>query len=325
MKSTAVSTSLAASLLLLSACSDATPSDPAGEDDYPTGPVTMYAGAGPGSGFDTTIRSVVESLEQEGIVDVELPVENVEGDVGGTLLAQMIEEHEGADDQVAVTSLAMMANELSGLSDYGYDDVTMIARVMTEYFVVVASPESGYTDLAEAMQAVIAGEASVGAASDDEVPFSLLVAAAGGDPAAVQYAFHEGGAEQSAALLDGTIDIAIAGVSEVIEQIESGDLDALGVLSADPLPGLDAPTAVDQGLDVTLANWRGLYGPPDMPAYAVEYWQDALAEMVESDTWTDIAERDQFTTTYMVGNELDDYLEQTQGDVRTALEETGRL
>lgn len=325
MKTTAVSTGLAASLLLLSACSDATPSASDAEDDYPSGPITMYAGAGPGSGFDTTIRSVVASLDEEGIVEVDLPVENVEGEVGGTLLAQMIEEHEGADDQVAVTSLAMMANELSGLSDYGYDDVTMIARVMTEYFVVVASPQSGFTDLDEAMQAVISGEASVGAATDDEVPFSLLVAAAGGDPAATTYAFHEGGAEQTEALLDGTIDVAIAGVSEVIAQVEGGELDALGVLSAEPLPGLDAPTAAEQGLDVTLANWRGLYGPPDMPAYAVEYWQDALAEMVESATWKDIAERDQFTTTFMVGDELDAYLEQTQDDVRTALEETGRL
>jgi len=34
-------------------------------DDYPSGPVSMYAGAGPGSGFDTTLRSVVESLEEE--------------------------------------------------------------------------------------------------------------------------------------------------------------------------------------------------------------------------------------------------------------------
>lgn len=325
MKTTALGTSLAASLLLLSACSDATPSGADAEDDYPSGPITMYAGAGAGSGFDTTIRSVVASLDEEGIVDVDLPVENVEGDVGGTLLAQMIEEHEGADDQVAVTSLAMMANELSGLSDYGYDDVTMIARVMTEYFVVVASPESGFTDLDEAMQAVISGKATVGAASDDEVPFSLLVAAAGGDPAAITYAFHEGGAAQTEALLDGTIDVAIAGVSEVIAQVEDGELDALGVLSAEPLRGLDAPTAAEQGLDVTLANWRGLYGPPDMPAYALEFWQDALAEMVESQTWTDIAERDQFTTTFMVGDELDAYLEQTQDDVRTALEETGRL
>ena len=65
MKTTAVSTSLAASLLLLSACSDATSSASDAEDDYPSGPVSMYAGAGTGSGFDTTLRSVVESLEKE--------------------------------------------------------------------------------------------------------------------------------------------------------------------------------------------------------------------------------------------------------------------
>jgi putative tricarboxylic transport membrane protein len=110
-------------------------------------------------------------------------------------------------------------------------------------------------------------------------------------------------------------------VSEFISLLKGGDLKALGVVAEEPLPGLDAPTARQQGLDVTLANWRGLYGPPDMPEYAVDYWQNALGKMVESPTWKQIAERNQFTTTLMTGDEFQTYLKDTQAQLKAALEE----
>ncbi len=84
--------------------------------------------------------------------------------------------------------------------------------------------------------------------------------------------------------------------------------------------GLDAPTAREQGLDVTLSNWRGLYGPPQMPDVAVSYWQDALAAMVQTPTWKQSAQRNPFTTTFMVGDELQMFLADTQADLRAALD-----
>lgn len=295
-------------------------------EGYPSGPITMTAGADPGSGFDITIRSVVEALQKEKIVETPLPVENRPGAIGAVFLATMVERYKGDDDQVSVTSLSMMTNELNGMSKYGYDDVTMIARLMTEYFVVVTGPDSPYKNLGDVMAAIKAdpGRVAVGAATDDQAPFDLLVSAAGGDPASVNYVTFEGGGDQSTALLNGDIGVAIAGVSEFISLLNSGDLVPLGVLSEDRLPGLDAPTAREQGLDVTLANWRGLYGPPEMPDYAVEYWQDALGKMVETPTWKEIAERNQFTTTFMTGDEFETYLSDTQADLKTALEEAGQ-
>ena len=58
-----------------------------------------------------------------------------------------------------------------------------------------------------------------------------------------------------------------------------------------------------------------------MPDVAVGYWQAVLAEMVESQTWKQIAERNQFTTTFMVGDEFQVFLAETQADVQVALEE----
>ena len=316
---------LLAGALILTGCQNSDQASGEGTK-YPTGPVTMTAGADPGSGFDITMRSVVEALQKEKIVNVPLPVENRPGAIGAVFLATMVERYKGDDDQVSVTSLSMMTNELRGMSKYGYDDVTMIARLMTEYFVVVTGPNSEYKNLTDVMTAIKAdpGRVAVGAATDDQAPFDLLVAAAGGDPASVNYVTFEGGGDQSTALLNGDISVAIAGVSEFISLLKSGDLKPLGVLSEDRLPGLDAPTAREQGLDVTLANWRGIYGPPDMPQYAVDYWQKALGEMVESPTWKEIAERNQFTTTFMTGDEFQTYLSDTQAQVKAALEEASQ-
>ena len=319
----AIGALLAASLLLTS-CQDA--EQDSGAAGYPSGPITMTAGANPGSGFDITIRSVVEALQKENLVEVPLPVQNRPGAIGAVFLATMVEKYKGADDQVSVTSLAMMMNELRGMSEYGYDDVTMIARLITEYYVVVTGPNSSYTNLADVMTAIQAdpGSVAVGAATDDQAPFDLLVAAAGGDPAAINYVSFEGGGDQTTALLNGDIDVAIGGVSEFTSLITSDALTALGVLSEARLPGIDAPTAREQGLDVTLSNWRGLYGPPEMPEFAVTFWQKALGEMVESAAWKEIAERNQFITTFMIGDEFQTFLAETQTDLKAALEEAGQ-
>jgi putative tricarboxylic transport membrane protein len=323
MIKSAIGAMLAASLILTGCADSGRTPDGHG---YPSGPVTMTAGANPGSGFDLTIRSVVEALQKEKLVDVPLPVQNRPGGSGADFLATMVERFKGVDDQVSVTSLSMMMNQLRGKSKYGYDDVTMIARLMTEYFVVVTGPGSPFKNLGDVMTAIKSDPArvAVGAAHDDEAPFDLLVSAAGGDPSSVRYVTHEGGGDQSAALLKGDIGVAIGGVSEFITLVKSGGLAALGVLADKRLPGVDAPTAREQGLDVTLSNWRGLFGPPDMPKFAVAYWQKALGEMVKSATWNQIAERSQFTTTFMIGDELQTFLAKTQADVKAALEEAGQ-
>ncbi|WP_231743153.1 tripartite tricarboxylate transporter substrate binding protein [Mycobacterium sp. GA-2829] len=322
MKIRALCGAVLAACFVLAGCGESQTADAATE--YPSGPVTMTAGSNPGSGFDITIRAVVDALQKEHLVDVPLPVENRPGGIGAVFLATMVEQYRGRDDQVSVTSLSMMMNELRGLSPYGYTDVTMIARLITEYYVVVTAPDSPYKTIGDVMAAIKADPAlPIGAATDDQAPFDLLVAAAGGDPSTVNYIPFEGGGDQEVALRAGEIPVAITGVSEVVDDVKAGEFAALAVLSENRLPGFDVPTAREQGLDVTLANWRGLYGPPDMPGVAVAYWQKVLGEMVASPTWQQIAAQKQFTTTFQTGAEFETFLAETQEDVKTALAEAG--
>jgi putative tricarboxylic transport membrane protein len=312
------------SLLFLIGCQRTEPvSEPT---RYPSAPIIMTAGAGPGSGFDLTIRSVVEALQDAHLVDVPLTVENRPGRSGADQLATMVEQHAGADDQISVTSLSMMMNQIRGVSPYGYRDVTMIARLMTEYYVVVADPASPFATLGDVMSAVEQrpADVAVGAAKDDEAPFDLLVSAAGGTPSAVRYTPLEGGGDQIEALRAGHVPVAIGGLSEFVDEIRAGTLRGLAVLAENRVPGLDVPTAREQGLDVTLSNWRGLYGPPGMPEQALAYWQKVLGEMVQTPTWQRIADQRQFTTAFLAGGELNTFLDETQADVTKALDDAVR-
>jgi putative tricarboxylic transport membrane protein len=311
----------------MAACSGNAGSGGGNAEEYPSGPITMSVGADPGSGFDLTMRTLVEVLQKEKIVDTPMPIENRPGAASAVWTSQMVERHAGADDQVSVTSLVMMTNNARGQSEYNVDDVTMIARLISEYFVVVSNAGSPYQDLRSVLEAVVAdpGAVPVGAASDDQLPFALLVDAAGGDASQINFVAYEGGGEQSAALLSGDIQVAIAGTSEFLPLIESGELRALTVIGDDRLSGLpDVPTAVEQGFDVTISNWRGIYGPPGMPDYAVSYWQGAIQQAVESGAWAEAAEKNQWVTTFMVGDELDAYLEKTNQQVTAAFEKIGQ-
>jgi putative tricarboxylic transport membrane protein len=54
---------------------------------------------------------------------------------------------------------------------------------------------------------------------------------------------------------------------------------------------------------------------------AVAYWQKVLGEMVQTPTWKEIADKNQFTTTFMVGDEFQTFLGETQADVKAALDQ----
>jgi putative tricarboxylic transport membrane protein len=319
---------LVVTALGLAACGDTdNGSGEGGGENYPSGTINMGVGADPGSGFDLTMRTLVQVLQEEELVEASMPIENHPGAASAVWTSQMVEQFAGADDQVSVTSLVMMTNFHRGQSEYNVDDVTMIARLLTEYFTVVSSADSGYPDLQSVLDAIEEdpGSVPVGAASDDQLPFALLVEAAGGDPSQINFVAYDGGGQQSNALLSGDIAVAIAGTSEFLPLIESGELNALTVIAEEPLEGLpDVPTSVELGYDVTLSNWRGIYGPPEMPDYAVEYWQEVLAQAVETDSWEEAADQNEWVTTYMVDQELEEYLNETDEQVADAFETIGQ-
>ena len=78
----------------------------------------------------------------------------------------------------------------------------------------------------------------------------------------MNYIAFSGGGESMSAILGGQVSVGINGLAEFAPQIEAGTVRVLGISSAERLPGVDAPTLREQGVDVEFENWRSLVAPP---------------------------------------------------------------
>jgi putative tricarboxylic transport membrane protein len=294
-------------------------------EGYPNRPVTLTAAAQPGSGFDVTARAMAETLQKEDVVDVPTPVQNRPGAAGVVWLTQMVGSFAGADDQLSVASLSVMSNQVRGRTPLGIKDITMLATIMEEPFIIVAPSSGSIQDLrglVDTMKTDIGGVQVAVGAGDDQIPVGLVAKIGGVDPSAIRFVtYGGGGGEQTTALLNGDADVAIGGVSEFQSQIEAGTLRGLGLVSDERLGGTmsEVPTSVEQGYNVTITNWRGIYGPPDMPDYAVKYWQDAIGEALETETWRSIAASNNWESHYLTGDQMNQYLDSMQFQVVDAL------
>ena len=88
----------------------------------------------------------------------------------------------------------------------------------------------------------------------------------GVDPSKINYVAFRGGGEATTAIVGGNVTAGGSGYSEFSEYITTGKTRALTVTSDKPLKSVDVTTLKEQGIDVVIGNWRGVYGGPGITA-----------------------------------------------------------
>lgn len=316
---------------LLAGCGGGDNGESGGANGYPEQPVTIVVPFGPGSGTDFTSRSLAETLQKENLIDVPVKVENRPGGGGTVAVTQFVNELEGDAYTIGINAVPLIIEmELRGESEYGIDDLTPLARLVTEYSMLVVRPDSPYSTAQDLIDVVSENPGSVaaGGTAGDTIAYPAFVDAIGGDPANARYIQYEGGADIVTAVLNGDLDIGVASVSEFRGQLESGDLRGLVLLGEEPLGGVveDVPHMQELGYDYPpVENSRIFFGPADMPQEAVTWWQDTIEEAIDTDTWQDITKKVQWENTFMKGEEFQQFLDEARGATRRALEATGQL
>jgi putative tricarboxylic transport membrane protein len=163
----------------------------------------------------------------------------------------------------------------------------------------------------------------VGTTGLDTIVFGLLEENAGVEFERVVF---ESGGELVTALLGGDIVMASLNPSEVIGQLEAGDLKALVAFAEKPYEGgelADVPIAKDEGYDVAFTQYRGLFGPGDIPSEARKYWADALLAWTETDNYDKYIQDNYLISLIRMGQEFERYLQQYEKTIRRVLGETG--
>ena len=294
--------------------------------------IEMVAPAGAGGGWDTTARMAAQVLNEEGIIEESIGVENKEG-AGGAIGSSYIANQEGNPHSLFVSSSPILLVPLSGQSEHGHEDFTPIANVIADYGAFAVREDAEWENLSELFEQMkedpssvtVVGTSSPG--SMDHIQFVRFAKAAGVDITKIKYvsAPDAGGITQ---VLNGSADVFSTGVGEVVEQARAGEIRVLAVTSEERLEGetlSEFPTAKEQGIDEKFINWRGFFCPADMTDEQVAYYETKFKELSESEAFAEIRSNYGWNEMYMGSEEYKNFLDEEKENLKGLLEELDLL
>ncbi|GAA2691036.1 tripartite tricarboxylate transporter substrate binding protein [Actinosynnema pretiosum subsp. pretiosum] len=292
----------------------------------PRSKLTVMAPAAPGGGWDLASREFQQALRGESIVN-NAQVVNVPG-AGGTIGLGQFTEIGPDPTQLMMTGTVMEGAITVNKSPVNLLDTTPIARLAEDYEVFIVPADSPYrtlTDFIDAWkrdpQARAVGGGGLG--GTDHLLAGLAAKSAGITPEQINYIAFAGGGEVLTALLSHTIEVGISGYNDFRDQIEAGTLRALAVSAEEPVPGIDTPTLIEQGVDVALPNWRGLVAPPGITAEQRQELIDIVTEMAGTADWKDALQRNKWVDSLLTGDEFAEFIREDQARVDAIIEELG--
>lgn len=286
--------------------------------------LTLIAPAGAGGGWDGFTRSQQSAMRVNGIVN-NAQVVNIPG-AGGTIgLGRFSTMHGQADTIMATGSVMLGGIELNN-SPVDLADVRPIARLSDDYDAIVVPADSPYqtiddlvADWKEDPGAFPWTGGSVG--SIDHLIIAELALEAGIDPADITYIPKTSGGEAIQTIASGTAMAATSGYNEFADQIEAGRIRALGISSPERLEGVDVPTITEQGYDVVMANWRGMVAAPEISDEQFEELEAIITETVQTPEWRQALEDNQWTDSFLAGEEFEQFIVEDQEKIAALIEE----
>ena len=282
--------------------------------------------ANPGGGWDQTGRNLSAAMIKAGVIK-NAQFDN-KGGAGGTIgLAQFVNTSKGDGNAIMVGGMVMVGGIILNKSAVNLGMVTPLARLTGEYEVLVVpanSPIKTLKDLTDKLKAD-PGSVSWGGGSaggTDHILAGMIAGAVGVDPSKVNYIPYAGGGEAQAAILGGHVTVGVSGYGEFSAQIKGGKFRALAISSDKRTAGIDIPTLKEQGVNVDLFNWRGVFGAPGITDAQKKELLAAIDATAKSPAWKETLTKMDWTDIYLPGDAFGKYLDEENkriGDILAKL------
>uniref|UniRef100_UPI0040485E16 Bug family tripartite tricarboxylate transporter substrate binding protein n=1 Tax=Limnohabitans sp. TaxID=1907725 RepID=UPI0040485E16 len=265
--------------------------------------LNMFVPAAPGGGWDGTARAIERAAKAAGFVG-NMQFENVGGAGGMVGLPRYVNQRKGQGNSLMVGGSVMVGAGIANKSPVTMRNVTPIAR-LTEEAGVIAVPTNGkiktWKDLEAAIKANPKAVSVAGgsAGGTDHILLGMVIQALGRNPREAAYVAFAGGGPANAAILGGQVTAGISGYSEFEEQIKAGRMVALAVSGNRRIPGVNVPTLTELGVNVTAANWRGVFAAPGISQAQRDKLIDFISKVHASDAWKKELETRKWTDVFM--------------------------
>jgi putative tricarboxylic transport membrane protein len=289
----------------------------------------MMIPANPGGGWDTTGRALGRALQEVGVGAISF--ENKGGAAGAIGLAQFVNASKGDPTALMTMGAVMVGGIITTRQPVNLlSQATPLARLTSEFNVFVLpanSPLKTMKDVVEQMKkdpgSVKWGGGSRG--STEHIAAAMLAREVGVDASKINYVPFRGGGEATAAILGGNVTVGGSGYSEFAQYIEAGKMRAIAVTSPARLKGINVPTMKEQGFNVEIGNWRGVYGAPGITAEQRKGLIDLIVKATKAKSWAEAMEKNNWTSALLTGKEFEDFVDRDTASLRATMVKAGMI
>ncbi len=287
----------------------------------------LFVPAAPGGGWDQTARSIEQVLRTDKLINT-AQVTNVPGAGGVVGLPQFLNQWKGRPNSLMVAGMVMVGAIIANKAPVKLTQTVPVARLTGEFLVVVVPATSAIKDAKDLVAAIKADPGKVpvaggSAGGSDHILLGLIGQAAGVQPNKLSYVAFAGGGPAQAALLGGHVAAGISGYGEFAEQIKAGKLRAIGISADKRQPGIDTPTLKEQGVDVELFNWRGVFAPPGVTDDQRKAMVGLAEKLAASPTWQEECKKRDWTSIPLFGDAYAKFLEAETARIEGILKDLG--
>jgi putative tricarboxylic transport membrane protein len=291
--------------------------------------VKMMLPANPGGGWDTTGRALGKALQDAGVA-ASVSYDNKGGAAGAIGLAQFVNGSKGDPNAMMVMGAVMLGGIITGKPPVSLSQATPLARLTSEYNVFVLPAESKLKTMKDVVEQMKKDPGSVkwgggSRGSTEHIAAAMLAREVSVDPAKINYVAFRGGGEAVAAILGGNVTVGGSGYSEFAEYITTGKMKAIAVTSPARIKGLDAPTLKEQGINVVIGNWRGVYGAAGITADQRKALIEMIVKATKSKAWAEALEKNGWTPALLTGPEFEKFVDDEFASLRAVMAKSGML
>jgi putative tricarboxylic transport membrane protein len=291
--------------------------------------VKMLIPANPGGGWDTTGRALGKALTDSKAADT-VTYDNKGGAAGALGLAQFVNGSKGDPNALMVMGAVMLGGLITGKPPVSLSQATPIARLSSEYNVFVLPANSPFKSMKDVVDQLKKDPGSVkwgggSRGSTEHIAAAMIAQKVGADPSKINYVAFRGGGEATAAILGGNVTVGGSGYSEFAEYIKAGKMKAIAVTSGKRLPGVDVPTLKEQGIDVEIGNWRGVYGAPGITDAQRKALTDMVLAALKSPAWAEAVKKNDWTPAVLTGEAFAKFVDDDFAALRATMVKSGMV
>jgi putative tricarboxylic transport membrane protein len=291
--------------------------------------IKMMIPANPGGGWDTTGRALGKALVDSGAASTVI-FENKGGAAGALGLAQFVNGSKGDANALMVMGAVMLGGQITGKPPVSLSQATPIARLTSEYNVFVLPANSPFKSMAEVIAQLKKDPGSVkwgggSRGSTEHIAAAMIAREVGVDPSKINYVAFRGGGEATAAILGGNVTVGGSGYSEFAEYINTGKMKALAVTSDTRLKGVAVPTLKEQGINVVIGNWRGVYGAPGITPAQRQALTELVLKAVKTKSWAEASEKNNWTPAVLSGPAFEKFVDDDFASLRATMVKSGMI